>query len=175
MDEQINDIIDNFDENSSSYQYPIIDQSNNEITDPDLDLGYLKKEYFTVHHETIPEVWHYEVVSFEFANGEIYKVPSQNDPHVEIIDDIKGIFHYKYLDGEPRITVTGQTIKPVIIQNFVEAWDETKTFYRYILYTDKELAEREFLASGPEQLAEAQETIDDLLLVIADLLGGAEE
>jgi hypothetical protein len=102
-------------------------------------------------------------------------VPSQNDPHVEIIDDIKGIFHYKYLDGEPRITVTGQTIKPVIIQNFVEAWDETKTFYRYILYTDKELAEREFLASGPEQLAEAQETIDDLLLVIADLLGGAEE
>jgi hypothetical protein len=56
MDEQINDIIDNFDENSSSYQYPIIDQSNNEITDPDLDLGYLKKEYFTVHHETIPEV-----------------------------------------------------------------------------------------------------------------------
>lgn len=175
MDEQINDIIDNFDENSSSYQYPIIDQSNNEITNPNLDLGYLKKEYFTVHHETIPEVWHYEAVSFEFANGEIYKVTSEEDPHVEIIDDTKGVFHYRNLDGEAEVTVTGQTIRPVIVQERIDAWDETKIFYRYILYTEKELAEHEFLTSGPAKLAEAQETIDDLLLVIADLLGGAEE
>ena len=43
-------------ENSGfSYEYPIIDQNNQEITDPDLELGYLRKEYFTVHHPSVPE------------------------------------------------------------------------------------------------------------------------
>ena len=57
----------------------------------------------------------------------------------------------------------------------VPAWDETITYYRYILYTEKELSDRKFLAEGPALLAEAQGTIEDLLLVIADLVGGEEE
>ena len=173
--EDINDIVDNFDESTSSYKYPIIDQFNNEITNPDLTLGYLKKEDFTVHHESIPEDWHYVVDLVEFANGEIYHVEGEGDPHIEAINAQAGIFKFKFLEGEVEQQVVGQTITPVITQDFVEPWNETKTFYRYILYTEKELAEREFLANGPVQLAEAQETIDDLLLVIADLLGGAEE
>ena len=72
---------------------------------------------------------------------------------------------------------------------------------RYILYTEEELAKRDFLNKGPKRLktletdttdlltvvadlagsdieerfTETQETVDELLLVIADLLGGNEE
>ena len=49
-----------------SYEYPIFDQSNQEITDPDLTLGYLRKEQFTTHTPIVPEVWHYKVSSFDF-------------------------------------------------------------------------------------------------------------
>ena len=157
-----------------TYEYPIIDQSNQEITDPDLTLGYLKKEYFTVHHESVPEVWHYKVISFNFSDGEKYIVESENDPHVEVVDLDRGIFNYVQLEGEKPRIVTGQTVTTVVDSPLVEAWDETKIFYRYVLYTEKELADRDFLANGPTLLAEAQETIDDLLLVIADLLGGNE-
>ena len=160
---------------SFNYEYPILDQSNEEITDPDLTLGYLKKEYFTIHHESIPEKWHYKVTSFDFANGEVYTVEGENDPHVEIVDAQKGIFNYLPVEGESERIVTGQTIVAIVDEPFVAAWDETKIFYRYVLYTEKELADRKFLANGPGLLANAQETIDDLLLVIADLLGGAEE
>jgi hypothetical protein len=79
------------------------------------------------------------------------------------------------LDGEEEQTVTGQTIAPVEDSPYVPGWEETNTIYRYVLYTEKELADREFLANGPALLAEARETIDDLLLVIADLLGGEDE
>lgn len=157
------------------YAYEILDESNEVVIDPDLTLGYLKKEYFTIHHESIPEQWHYEVVSFDFADGEVYTVASQFDPHVQIIDAHKGIFKYIPGEGEESRVVTGQTISPVIDSGFIDAWDETKTFYRYVLYTEKELNDRDFLANGPAQLAEAQELIEDLLLVIADLLGGADE
>lgn len=169
MDEEIL-----LEKNSNIYEYPIIDQFNNEITNPDLNLGYLRKEYFTIHHESIPEKWHYKVISFDFANGEIYKTISEEDPHVEIIDAKKGIFSYKKIEGEEDVTVTGQTITAVIDSPMIPAWDETKAFYRYILYTKKELANHEFLTNGPKLLAEAQETIEDLLLVFADLLGGAD-
>ena len=44
-----------------------------------------------------------------------------------------------------------------------------------MLYTEKELADIAFMADGPRQLAEAQETIEDLLLMLAELVGGEEE
>lgn len=160
---------------STSYRYPILDESNNEITNPDLNLGYLKEEHFTIHHESIPEKWHYKVISFTFSNGEVYNVTSENDPRVKVIDAKKGIFSYKKAEGEEDLIVVGQTITTVVDEPMIPAWEETKTFYRYILYTEKELADREFLANGPQLLAEAQETIDDLLLVLADLLGGSDE
>ena len=177
-EEQIDESIDtdvDVEPGSFGYEYIILDESNEEITDPDLTLGYLKKEQFTVHHESLPELWHYKVVSFRFADGEVYTVTDENDPHVEIIDAQKGIFRYKDAEGESPRTVVGQTISPFIDRQPVKAWDEVKTFYRYVRYTEKELSDRDFLANGPTLLAEAQETIDELLLVIADLLGGAEE
>jgi hypothetical protein len=158
-----------------SYEYPIIDQNNQEITNPDLEKGYLRLEHFTVHHETVPERWHYKVISFDFSTGEIYTPTSEDDLHIKVIDAQKGIFEYVNLDGEEKKTVTGQTITAIVDQREIPAWDETKTFYRYVLYTEKELADRDFLANGPAKLAEAQETIEDLLLTIAELIGGEEE
>lgn len=163
-------------ENSGfSYEYPVIDQNNQEITDPDLDLGYLRKETFTVHHPSIPERWHYKVVSFDFSNGEIYVPESENDPHIRVIDAQKGIFEYVNLDGEEKHTVVGQTIAAVVDQREIPAWDEQTIFYRYVLYTEQELADRAFIANGPTLLAEAQETIEDLLLMLAELVGSEEE
>ena len=158
-----------------SYDYPIFDQTNQEITDPNLNLGYLKKENFTVHHESVPERWHYKLVSFTFDNGEIYVPTSESDNHIRVIDAQKGIFEYQNLEGEEHHTVTGQNITAVIDNPLIPAYDETKTFYRYVLFTEKELADREFLTNGPALLAEAQETIEDLLLTIAELIGGEEE
>ncbi len=157
------------------YSYPIYDQSNNLITDPDLEIGYLKKEYFTIHHESIPEKWHYEVTIFDFADGSNYKPTSNADPHVKVIDDQKGIFEYVQVEGEEERVIVGQTISPVFDHALIPAWDETTTIFRYVLYTEKELTEKEFLANGPALLTEAQETIEELLLVIADLLGGSDE
>lgn len=176
MDENLmNNIITDDNIDNFNFIYPIIDQSNEEIIDPDLTIGYLRKEYFTIHHETVPEKWHYEIRSFDFSNGEKYTVESQDDPHVLHVDDNRGIFVYQSLEGEPERIVTGQTTVAIIDQPLIEAHDEQKVFYRYVLYTEKELADREFLANGPTALTEAQETIDELLLVIADLLGGVEE
>ncbi len=156
------------------YEYPIFDQTNQEITNPDLEKGYLKKEYFTIHHPMVPERWHYKVVSFDFSNGEIYAVESENDPHIKVIDAQKGIFEYVNLDGEEIRTVVGQTITAVIDQREIPAYDEETIFYRYVLYTEKELADKEFIKNGPQRLAEAQETIEELLIVLAELLGGNE-
>lgn len=171
MDEELFESLDVDEE--SNYSYPVLDQDNNIITNPDLTLGYLKKEHFTIHHGSIPEQWHYKVVSFEFANGEVYK-PTDNDAHVRVVDEQKGIFKYINLDGEEKQLVTSQIIAPVVDRPMQVAWDETKTIYRYVLYTEQELAEKSFLANGPALLAEAYETIDELVLVLADLLGGEE-
>ena len=156
------------------YAYPIYDQTNTLIENPDLEAGYLKKEYFTIHHNSIPEVWHYVIKQFDFTDGEIYKPSSNEDAHVRVIDDKKGIFEYLNLEGEEKKTVIGQTIAPAIDQQLIPAWDETQTIFRYVEYTEKELADRDFLTNGPQLLAEAQETIDDLLLIIADLVGAEE-
>lgn len=158
-----------------SYEYPIIDQNNEEVVDPDLELGYLRKERFSIHHQSIPEIWHYKVISFDFSNGEIYVPESERDPHIRVIDAQKGIFEYVNLDGEEKHTVVGQNITAVIDQRAVPAWDEESIFYRYVLYTEKELSDKAFLADGPTLLAEAQETIEDLLLMLAELVGSEEE
>ena len=175
MDEEILEEIASEETTGFSYEYPIIDQNNEEVTDPDLSIGYLRKELFTTHHPSIPERWHYKVVSFDFSNGEIYVPESEQDSHIRVIDAQKGIFEYVNLDGEEPHTVVGQTITSVIDQVAIPAWDEQVTFYRYVLYTEKELADKDFIDNGPTLLAQAQETIEDLLLMLAELVGGEEE
>ena len=50
----------------------ILDEDNNEILEPDYDLGYTTEEAIvTAHHEAmeaVEEIWHYEVIR-EYPNG----------------------------------------------------------------------------------------------------------
>ena len=50
----------------------ILDENNAELTAPDLDLGYLKKERILIAHHPavpgVPEQWHYETIA-EYPGG----------------------------------------------------------------------------------------------------------
>ena len=93
MDEEIlNEITE---DSGFSYEYPIIDQNNEEILNPDLDLGYLRKEIFTVHHPSVPEEWHYKVVSFDFSKIDFSK---QAILKIDYIDGISKSFFLDFKD-----------------------------------------------------------------------------
>lgn len=111
----------------------IIDENGIEVSSPNFELGYLKKEIEVIHHKAVQgvaEEWHYETIA-EYPNG-------------------------------------GRDVKKVIDVPGVEAkeeWDEEIPFYRYILYTDEELAEMEAnrKPTTEEQIAELREALDLLL------------
>ena len=49
----------------------IVDENKNEITNPDLNLGYLVNDTETIHHdaiEAVEEKFHYETIA-EYPNG----------------------------------------------------------------------------------------------------------
>lgn len=181
-------------------QYRILDNEGNEIFDPNLNLGHLEKEKIIHYHEMIPEKGHYFVSYLELNTGETLFL-KENDPRIEIINETTGAFKYLPSEEDPSIQIKSASIRYVIDQPKVEAYEEEEIILRYILYTEKELADNVFLAEGPERLdtiesdtndlfevvaelagsdiedrvTENQETLDDILLVMADLLGGAEE
>lgn len=81
----------------------ILDINNNELTNPDLTLGYLKEDkIFVEHHPAIapvPEEWHYEVIA-EYANGgkdikKIIDVPY--NPGAAAWDEYETV--YRYIEG----------------------------------------------------------------------------
>ena len=129
----------------------ILDENNAEITSPDLSLGHLvEEEVFVAHHPAVEEVreqWHYETV-YEYLNG--------GKDVVKVID------------------VPGVEAK--------DAWDEYETIKRYVPYTEEELAALEEARNKPtlesrvdvlETTTEEQGiTIDDMILIMADFIGG---
>lgn len=178
----------------------IYDEFDVEIVDPDLDLGYLKNEEITYYHAGSAEQGHYYVSFLELNTGESFHL-QDGDERIEILNPAIGSFKYLPIEDNPSISIKSAAVRYVIDHPAVPAWNETVKFFRYILYTEKELADQKFLADGPERLdsvesdtidllqvvadlagsdieervAESQETIDELLLVVADLLGGTEE
>lgn len=181
-------------------EYRILNENDEEILDPDLDLGYLEKEELITYHEAIPEQGHFYVSYIELTNGESFFL-DEGDPRVKIIDEEKGTFKYLPSEEDSSIKLRGASIRYIVDQQKVNAWEQKETILRYILYTDEELANRTFLNQGPERLDNlesdtddllqvvadlagsdiedrvqaAQETIDDLLLIMADIVGGTEE
>lgn len=196
--EEENSIIEEFNkENFQEWEYSILDENDEEVIDPDLTLGYLKKEKITNHIEKIPAVTHPWITAVYFKdNTAVY--PKENDPHV-VIDGSK--IYYQFLPNETPKGIRGQTISYIVDVPEQPARDEIETIYRYILYTEQELADREFIDTTPtrldaiesdandmlevvaelagsdieERVGETQETLDDLLLAVADILGGADE
>lgn len=136
----------------------IINSSGNPIETPDLTKGYLKQETQTVHHDAVAgveEVSHYETIA-EYPNG---------GKDVRKVVDVPG--------------VAAQ-----------EAYDEEVEVQRYVLYTAEELAAQADAKKKAEEAAAAEakkkaelEAVpgrmdaleaanNDLVLMMADLIGG---
>ena len=137
----------------------IIDENGVELTgEPDLTLGRLVDDVEIVHHDAIAgvqQVSHYVPIE-HLANGSTI---------VEEVIDVPGV------DPQP-------------------AWDEEVPVMRYIRYTAEELADQAEAKKKAEEAAAAEakkkaelETVpgrmdaleaasDDLVLMMADLIGG---
>lgn len=135
----------------------IIDSSGVEIASPDLTKGYLKPETQTIHNDAVAgveEVSHYEYKTYPNGGRDRWKV----------------------------VDVPGVAAK--------EAYDEEVEVQRYVLYTADELVAQAEAKKKAEEAAAAEakkkaelETVpgrmdaleaanDDLVLMMADLIGG---
>ena len=125
----------------------IIDENGAALENPDLTLGWLRDETEAVEHpaqEGVPELSHYETVA-EYPNG-------------------------------------GKDVRKIIDREGVparDAWTEQVPIQRYILYTAEELAAKEEerkKAEAWEKLPERVDALetanDDIILMMADLIGG---
>ena len=125
----------------------IDDKTGLEIQNPDLTQGWLHDETEAVEHpaqEGVPELSHYETVA-EYPNG-------------------------------------GRDVRKVIDREGVpaqDAWTEQVPIQRYILFTAEELAAKEEerkKAEAREKLPERVDALetanDDIILMMADLIGG---
>ncbi len=148
----------------------IIDSNGNPIENPDLTKGYLKQETQTVHHDAVAgveEVSHYETETLPDGTPAIYY-------------DADG--REKGRDVRKVVDVPGVDPQP--------AWDEEVPVQRYILYTAEELAAQAEAKKKAEEAAAAEakkkaelEAVpgrmdaleaanNDLVLMMADLIGG---
>lgn len=104
-----------------------LNEKDEEVTNPDLTLGYIKEDGYNIHHDAVPAVEgvmakvHYEVVK-EYPNG---------GKEVKEVVDVPGV--------EPR---------PAIPE-----YDTTETINRYILYTEEELARLKAQKEEEERIA----------------------
>ena len=125
----------------------IIDETGAAVENPDLTLGYLTDDTQPLEHpaqEAVAEVAHYETVA-EYPSGG--------------------------RDVQRVVDVPGVPARP--------AWTEQLPIKRYIRYTAEELAAQEEerkKAEAREKLPERVDALetanDDIILMMADLIGG---
>lgn len=128
----------------------IIDETGAVITNPDLTAGYLAADTEAVEHpaqDAVEELSHYETVA-EYPNG-------------------------------------GKDVRKVIDRAAVPAapaWTEQLPIQRYIRYTAEELAAQEEARKQAEQMAQLPDRVaaletanNDIILMMADLIGGTTE
>lgn len=136
----------------------IIDINGNPMENPDLSLGWLEDKTQTIHHDAVAgveEVSHYETLA-EYPNG---------GKDVQKVVDVPGV--------EAK-----------------DAWDDEEQVQVYHLYTAEELAAQAEAKKKTEEAAAAEakkkaelEAVpgrmdaleaanDDLVLMMADLIGG---
>ena len=125
----------------------IIDETGAVMENPDLTLGYLTDDTQPLEHpaqEAVAEVAHYETVA-EYPSGG--------------------------RDVQRVVDVPGVPARP--------AWTEQLPIKRYIRYTAEELAAQEEArkkAEAREKLPERVDALetanDDIILMMADLIGG---
>ena len=153
-----------------------------------LALGYLiPDQIFLKEHppvEEVKEVYHYVVKTFYFTDGSKLNIDSENDPHVKIVDNQVG--HFEYIDlGEGKAFHGADVVKVIDVERIPaqSGWKEYETINRYILYTEEELIaqkkekeqmekQTDFLATGPDRLTNTELSLDDLILLMAEMIGG---
>lgn len=118
----------------------ILDQDNNEITNPDLTIGYLIDDKFLVQHheaiEAVDEQGHYEVEN---------EYPETGGKTLVWVVDV------------PRVYAR-------------DAWDEYEDIQRYVLYTKEELDAQEQEKQFQQKLKDLVDnavSYDDLAQMIA--------
>lgn len=159
----------------------ILDEQNQELSqeDVDLSLGYLKDEKLFIKKESMKA--HYKVNCFVFTDGTSYTPESEDDPHIRVVDANKGQFEYIPDEGDER-TVKGAAIGLVVDKGPEDIYEDIK---RYIRYRTDELelhklpsrmeGAEESIVETQEGLEEANINIEDLILLMAEILGGNEE
>ncbi len=125
----------------------IIDETGAVVENPDLTLGYLTDDTEEITHpavEGVEEQWHWETVT-EYPNG---------GKDVQRVVDVPGV-----------------PARP--------AWTEQLPIKRYIRYTAEELAAQEEARKKaeawkklPERVDALETANDDIILMMADLIGG---
>lgn len=151
----------------------IIDINGNPMETPDLSLGWLEDKTQTIHHDAVAgveEVSHYETETLPDGTPAIYY-------------DADG--REKGRDVRKVVDVPGVEAK--------DAWDEEEQVQVYHLYTAEELAAQAEAKKKAEESAAAEakkkaelEAVpgrmdaleaanDDLVLMMADLIGGSNE
>lgn len=137
----------------------IIDETGIVLTtEPDLEAGYLVEDVEVVHHDavegTAPQ-WHRETAKLPDGSLAIYYRDGK-----EIGRDMVKVIDVPGVDPQP-------------------AWDEEVPVMRYIRYTAEELAAQEEArkkAEAREKLPERVDVLetanDDIILMMADFIGG---
>lgn len=136
----------------------IIDETGIVLTtEPDLEAGYLVEDVEVIHHDavegTAPQ-WHRETAKLPDGSPAIYYRDGK-----EIGRDMVKIIDVPGVDPQP-------------------AWDEEVPVMRYIRYTAEELVaqaeakKKAELETVPGRMDALEAANDDLVLMMADLIGG---
>ena len=121
----------------------IYNEQMERIESPDLTLGYLTDSTRTEHHDAV--------------------------------EGVTEVWHYETVAEYPN---GGKDIRKVVDVPGVEAqaaWDEVIPIQIYVPYTQEELNRMEAERSKPtqeERITQLETTTDDIILMMADLIGG---
>ena len=122
----------------------ILDENNVELPSPDLSKGRLVEErLFVSHHPAV------EAAAEQWHYETIAEYPNGGKDVKRVVD------------------VPGAEAQ--------EAWDEYEIIQRYVPYTEAELAEIEEGKNAPtleDRVETLETTTDDMILLMADLIGG---
>jgi hypothetical protein len=104
----------------------------------------------------------------EIQNADLKKGYLKNDVeviHHEAVQSVEEVWHYETIAEYPNGGKEVQKVIDVPGVEAVEAWDEERTIYRYILYTEEELAEREAnrKPTAEERITELEEALEMIL------------
>ncbi len=158
----------------------------------DMTLGRLVPDARVSRHipasPYVPAVTHDRLSVVYFANGEKYVITGDDDPHLgedgQTFVRLPGEYESTgtdydpyYIFGQDFVTIVDV---PAVPQEFEH--DEYENIYRYIMYTDEELAaidaantREEFLGGAPARLTEVELSAEEAQAAIAELGAIADE